>query len=119
MTPVFSCLLSFLGVWHLNAIVLFNFIIGTIVGIEWVVLVVTQKLLLRSLTELVFLDPLDVGEGLFGGRDEPGPPLLQLLLVLVLLVEPLVVGPALRSHAHHRRVAVLNNTILIDVFCST
>ena len=34
-------------------------------------------------------------EGLLGGRDQPSPSLLQLLVVLVLFIEPLVVGAPL------------------------
>ena len=47
-----------------------------------------------NLTELVFSHALDVGEGLLRGRDEPGPPLLHLAVVLKLLVEAVVVGAA-------------------------
>ncbi len=40
------------------------------------------------------LESSDVSKGLFGRRDQAGPPLLEATLVFMLLVEPLVVMTA-------------------------
>ena len=50
-----------------------------------------------------------MSEGLLGGRDEPGPPLPHLPLVLLHVVIPLVVSAVapLGDIAHNRRIAVL------------
>ena len=62
---------------------------------------------LKFLTELIFPHPLDVGERLLRGGDEPSPSLLHLPIILELLVEAIVVRATLRSHTHYSRVAVL------------
>ena len=71
---------------------------------------------MRNRTCRALSQPPDVSEGLLGGRDESGPPLPHLPLVLLYVVIPLVMS-TLGDIAHNGRIAVLRiyNLALVNL----